>query len=193
MPNWCQNVLSLEHDDPEFIKRAHSAFAEGKFLNEFVPVPDELANPDTTTHGGENADELNALRDRMLEKYGYSDWYSFRVNEWGTKWDVGDELGIDKVTENSISVVFDSAWSPPVKAYEQMSKLGFRIDAQYCEEGIGFVGRWSDEFGDQEYQIPPTSKEITEKIPADLDDMFCLSENRAMYEEEEALYDSEDK
>ena len=57
---------------------------------------------------------------------------------------------------------------------------------------IGFVGRWSDENGDEEFQIPDTAKEIIEKIPADLDDMFCLSENRAELEEEEA-YDSEDK
>jgi hypothetical protein len=192
MPNWCQNILKLEHDDPEFIRRAHSAFAEGKLLNEFVPVPDDLANPDTTTHGGDNAEAHDALRYSMTKKYGYSDWYSFRVNEWGTKWDVGDEYGINSVTENSLFVTFDSAWAPPVVAYEKMSKLGFRIDAQYCEEGIGFVGRWSDENGDEEFQIPPTAKEIVEKIPADLDDMFCLSENRAISEEEEA-YDSEDK
>ena len=183
--------MSLEHDDPEFIKRAHSAFVEGKFLNEFVPVPEELTNPDTTTHGGDNAEALDALRNNMTEKYGYSDWYIFRVNEWGTKWDVGSEMDINSVTENSLSVIFESAWSPPIRAYEKMSKLGFRIDAQYCEEGIGFVGRWSDENGDEEFQIPDTAKEIVEKIPADLDDMFCLSENRAMYEEEEA-YDSKD-
>ena len=35
MPNWCGNTLTLEHEDPEMIKRAETAFADGKFLNEF--------------------------------------------------------------------------------------------------------------------------------------------------------------
>ncbi len=39
MPNWCGNTLTLEHEDPEMIKRAETAFADGKFLKEFVPPP----------------------------------------------------------------------------------------------------------------------------------------------------------
>lgn len=187
MPNWCQNVLTLEHDNPEFIKRAHSAFVKGELLNEFVPVPEELKNPNTTSHGGDNAELYDTLRNKMDTKYGYDSWYSFCVNEWGTKWDVGgDDSFVDEITESTFSVTFDSAWSPPIRAYEKMSKLGFRIDAYYCEEGVGFVGRFSDKNGDEEYEIPQTSKEILEKIPADLDDMFCLSENREFWEEEEA-------
>ena len=42
MPNWCNNYLELEHDDPEMITRAQKAFAEGKLLEEFVPVPASL-------------------------------------------------------------------------------------------------------------------------------------------------------
>ena len=41
MPNWCLNTVTLEHDDPEMIARAKTSFAEGKFLNEFIPVPED--------------------------------------------------------------------------------------------------------------------------------------------------------
>jgi len=193
MPNWCNNVLTLTHENPEFIKRAEAAFIEGKFLNEFIPVPKELVNPDTTTHGGDKQQELDALRDIMIEKYGYESWYSFCVTEWGTKWDVGDGHGINEVSENSLCVYFDSAWSPPIAAYEKLSDLiGFKVEAYYCEEGVGFCGKWTTEGAEEEYQIPNSVEEILEKIPAELDDMFCISENRKISEEEEA-YDSEDQ
>ena len=39
MPNWCGNTLTLSHEDPDMIVRAKAAFAEGGFLNEFIPVP----------------------------------------------------------------------------------------------------------------------------------------------------------
>jgi hypothetical protein len=45
--------------------------------------------------------------------------------------------------------------------------------------------------GDEEYQIPPTSKEVLEQIPAELDDRFCISENKQNWEEE--AYDSKNE
>ena len=42
MPNWCNNTLELHHEDPAMIERAKKAFADGKLLNEFVPVPESL-------------------------------------------------------------------------------------------------------------------------------------------------------
>ena len=104
MPNWCQNVLTLTHENPEFIKRAEAAFTEGKFLNEFIPVPEELTNPDTTTHSGDDPEKYDKLREQLLDKYGYNSWYDFCISEWGTKWDVGDSHGINEVSENSLSV-----------------------------------------------------------------------------------------
>ena len=184
MPNWCQNVLTLTHENPEAIKRAEAAFAEGKFLNEFIPVPVELTNPDATTHSGNDPEKYDKLREQLLDKYGYDSWYHFCITEWGTKWDVGDAHGINEVSENSLSVYFDSAWSPPIAAYEKLSDLiGFKVEAYYCEEGVGFCGKWTAESGDEEYEIPSSVEEIKEKIPAELDDMFCISENKVEWDE----------
>ncbi len=42
MPNWCNNNLTLQHEDPAMILRAKEALDRGEFLNEFIPVPEDL-------------------------------------------------------------------------------------------------------------------------------------------------------
>ena len=41
MPNWCDNSLTLTHEDPAEIVRAVEAFKRGEFLAELVPNPDK--------------------------------------------------------------------------------------------------------------------------------------------------------
>ena len=83
MPNWCNNELNISHTDPAMIDRVVKAWERGQFLQEFIPVPQALI--DTTA--GHPTDEVKDADNQA--KYGYTNWYSFRVNEWGTKWDVG--------------------------------------------------------------------------------------------------------
>ena len=191
MPNWCQNTLKLEHDDPEFIRRAHSAFIEGKFLNEFVPVPEELTNPDTTTHGGDNAEAHDALRNNMAEKYGYSDWYSFCVNEWGTKWDVGADGQVVEINGNTFSASFQSAWGPPIQAFEKLEEMGFTVSAYYYEPGMGFCGMFAEGFDDYFEIGDMTADEVADLLPDTLDAMFNISEDIAMWAEENAEEEQE--
>jgi len=93
MPNWCNNYLELEHDDPAMITRAKTAFADAKLLAEFVPVPEDLS----IVAGRVGADEDQKQKDLVAQeevnvaKHGYRNWYDYCVNEWGTKWDVGGE------------------------------------------------------------------------------------------------------
>ena len=42
MPNWCNNVVELAHEDPAMLERAKDALNRGEFLNEFIPVPKDL-------------------------------------------------------------------------------------------------------------------------------------------------------
>lgn len=169
MPNWCNNTLVLRHDNPEMIKRAENAFAEGKFCQEFVPCPAELL--DTTSP---NRDEKQA--DALLEKYGYADWYAFNTSEWGTKWDFGSSDGINSVTDNELIVYFDSAWSPPITLMEKLEQQGFSVVLDYYECGMGFVGRYADGC-DETYDAIPG------ECPEDMDEMWCITENAEMNEE----------
>lgn len=178
MPNWCGNTLTLTHEDPEMILRAKDAFARGEFLNEFIPVPADLR--DTTSP---NREENSAAK--LKKKYGYSDWYDYCVNEWGTKWDVGDDNGIQTYDDHELIVYFDSAWSPPLSAYEKLEGLGFTVYATYYEPGCAFAGIWEDGY-DNYYDLSGMdSGDVQQQLPSELDEAFGISESMAEYEAEQ--------
>lgn len=188
MPNWCNNTLEIAHSDPAMIERARVAFKEGRLLEEFCPVPKELHI--VAGRVGDDTDpkqiELEAQEKANLEKFGYSTWYDYCVNEWGTKWDVGgDDLGPAQDIPNGLLMQFDSAWAPPVAAYEKMTDLGFSIRATYYEPGMAFCGIWEDG-DDQFYEIGGmSSNEVEDLLPEFLDESYGISETIRNYEEEE--------
>ena len=186
MPNWCSNTLTITHPDPDMIQRAVKAFAEGKFLNEFVPVPDSLHIVAGSMGDPVEQDKLEEDTARNLEAHGYGNWYDFCVNEWGTKWDVGDEDSINEITENSLTVYFDSAWAPPCGAYEKISDLGFDVKAMYYEPGMCFAGIWTTQGGDDYYEYSNMSvEEIVATLPKELDEAFDISEQVAEWQAEQ--------
>jgi len=188
MPNWCRNTLVIKHQDPAMILRAKNAFAEGKFLNEFVPIPESLHITSGRCGADDNPEQiaLEAAQKSNIEVHGYKDWYDFSVGEWGTKWDVGDGDGINEITETSRTVYFDSAWAPPCAGYEKVAVLGFEIEAMYDESGMGFCGRWTNEGGDDYYEYSGLSSEtIEQELPKELNEAFGIAENISYYEQEE--------
>jgi len=187
MPNWCNNTLVIKHQDPAMITRAMKAFVEGKFLNEFVPIPESLHIVSGSVPVAEEAAH-EASKAANIEAHGYKDWYDFSVGEWGTKWDVGDSDGINEVTENSLTVYFDSAWAPPLTAYEKMAEMGFEIDAMYYEPGMAYCGRWSNEGGDDYYEYGGMSiDKVEEMLPKEINEAFCITEDMQMWADEENI------
>ena len=182
MPNWCNNTLELEHKDPAMIERASAAMKRGEFLHEFIPVPKELseATANFTTN------------EELVAKYGYSDWYGFCVNEWGTKWDVGgDDYGAPTITEDGKMIAgFDSAWAPPTAAMEKLAAMGFTVKLYYYEPGMCFAGIWEgneDYSNDDYYEYGDmSSDEVAATLPTELNEMFCISDTMAEYEAESA-------
>ena len=166
MPNWCSNNFSIT-GNTESIKdlweAAQTAGPDGGFglLNAIAPI---------------------------------GDWdYGTAVDTWGTKWDVSDE-GLEYTDHGdgtaSISGWFDSAWAPPIGAYEQLAADfdSCIIEASYYEPGMDFAGFWSSENGEEhldnlhdEYLIPP---EHRSDLYNRLDDEYALSEQFAEWDEE---------
>lgn len=186
MPNWCNNHLTLTHDDPVMIKRAYDALERGELLNEFIPVPEELKETMAGSYGDNDKQrELEAKEKANVEKYGYKNWYDFCVGEWGTKWDIG-ESGNNDINPNDpkmLTTGFDSAWSPPIGAYEKLVELGFGVKAMYYEPGMCFAGVWEDGVDDC-YSDWGNSQNAKSILPKELDDMFTISESQAEYEAE---------
>jgi hypothetical protein len=177
MPNWCNNNLTLSHDDPAMIQRAFDALERQEFLQEFCPVPQALR--DTVADGSTN--------EQLVAKYGYSSWYDYCVSEWGTKWDCGEQGASDIHPDGTmLHTFFDTAWAPPIGAYEKLEALGFRVDAQFYEGGMAFAGTYSDGNCDEINLEGMTADEIEQDYP-ELDESFGISECMREYEDTEEL------
>jgi len=186
MPNWCGNTLTITHEDPVMIARAKDAFADGNFLQEFIPVPSDLLNEEATTHYSDpdKQQAVDALKQANKEKHGYESWYDWCVNEWGTKWDVGNGQGINTWSDHDLVVYFDSAWSPPIAAYEKLMDLGFTVYATYYEPGCAFAGIFEDGYDDYYDLSGMDSGDVQQQLPQELDDAYGISETMAEYEAE---------
>ena len=135
---------------------------------------------------GPEQEELERKTKANVEKYGYGNWYDFCVNEWGTKWDTGEQ-GNNDINPNDpkmLTAGFDTAWAPPIAAYEKLVDLGFSVKAGYYEPGMAFAGLWEDG-DDDHYELGNmTSTEVAQQLPMGLDDLFGISETMAEYESE---------
>jgi hypothetical protein len=195
MPNWCNNTLELQHEDPAMIERAKTAFAEGKFLAEFCPVPESLHIVSGRVDEDAEQKKLEEDTARNIAVHGYGNWYDYCVNEWGTKWDVGgdDYNAPQQDSPNRITMSFDSAWAPPTAAMDKFEALGFSVRLYYYEPGMCFCGIYEDGH-DAYYELNDmTSEQVAEEIPSELDEMFSISETMAEYEAQEAEEQNEDQ
>ena len=189
MPNWCNNNLTLTHEDPAMIQRAADALQRGEFLQEFCPVPEDLQIVAGRVGDGDEQRELERKTAENLEKYGYGNWYDYCVAEWGTKWDVGCEGSTDVHPDGKmLHTYFDSAWSPPIGAYEKLEALGFGVNAMYYEGGMNYAGVYSDG-GDEELNLEGMGADEIEQNYPELDEAFGISESIREYlsQEQEEL------
>ena len=190
MPNWCNNSVEIRHTDPAMIERVRSAFNGEGLLQEFIPVPQALRDTVSGSMGEDKRDAHELQMKSNIEQYGYKDWYDFCVNEWSTKWDVSADGNPAQDIPGGLMLGFDSAWAPPVGAYEKLCAMGFRIRAMYYEPGMAFAGIWEgneDEANDDYYEYGSMdSKQIAEELPVELDEAFGISESAAEYEAENA-------
>jgi len=189
MPNWCNNTLALEHDDPAMITRAKEALDRGEFLQEFIPVPKDLTDTVAGFKGEDQREAHEAQQKANVEKHGYANWYDFCVNEWGTKWDVGGDGQADVSDDGKdLFTTFDSAWSPPVNAYAKLEALGFRVNAMFYEGGMAFAGSYEDGSCD-DFSLSGMSADEIEQTYPEIDEAFGIAESIREYEamEEEEL------
>ena len=186
MPNWCNNNLYLSHDDPKMMEKAVDAWNSGKFLATLVPEPDYTKVKVKPTF------DSSHITGKPAPEYVDPEqaWWDWRVQNWGTKWDIGWEQYQDKADlddDNLMIVSFDSAWSPPTDAYAKIIELGYSIKAYYFEGGCAFCGKWEDgvedffnlEFSDDESPV----QWIKDNIPEDIDAEMAITESYEGWEE----------
>ena len=192
MPNWCNNSVEIYHEDPAMIERVRKAFNDGALLNEFIPVPESLHIVAGSVGDPDEQKKLEEDTERNRQVHGYGNWYDFCVNEWGTKWDVGADGNPAQDFPGGLTLGFESAWSPPVAAYEKLTEQGFRIRAMYFEPGMAFAGVWDNGVDDYYEYGGLDSKGIAETLPVELDEAFGISESAAEWEAENIDIDLDD-
>ena len=183
MPNWCSNHIELTHKDPAMISRAVDAIKRGELLNEFIPVPADLQIVAGRTGDPDENARIIATEELNRIVHGYSNWYDYCVNEWGTKWDIS--ASECEHTEISLTASFDTAWAPPIAAMEKFIELGFEVKLYYYEPGMQFAGIFEDGYDDYYEYGNMSSMDIIEELPQELDEMFGISDEVADYEAEE--------
>jgi hypothetical protein len=114
MPNWCSNRATIAGPAP------------------IIAEITEILNRDDTP----------LLNWMMPEPKHNEGWYDWRVNNWGTKWDICDVYFENQPEEDSIEFSFCSAWAPPTEAFRVWAESDGRVEfkLEYWEPGIGFVG-----------------------------------------------------
>ena len=192
MPNWCNNSVTFSHESPAEIQRLVTAYNENRLFQEFFPCPPELS--EETPVGDDFVKRDEERQAANLEKYGFASWYEWKVSNWGTKWEV-DSVDEVEIAEGatSVTVYFDSAWSPPIGFYTKMYEdAGFGVIAYYYEPGMAFCGVWEDG-EDDEFEIDGDSDWVERHIPAAINEAFSISENMDMWEQEEPPVFEENK
>jgi hypothetical protein len=162
MPNWCYNRLSVTGDRDSLVKLTEAitrkydpSLAETTMgveqvdydLTVLFPIPEPLAIRSVLFNTDSTDPEHIALLARYAEneaKYGNRDWYSWCLDNWGTKWsprieqwDIRDYP--DSASE--ISAYYETAWSPADGLIREVSKQfpTLLFVATSDEEGRGFA------------------------------------------------------
>ena len=191
MPNWCDNQITITGpnsviDKIEKIVTADDTHENTGLLNFFKPMPKELEG---TTSPSSSAKKPQP----MVE--GFDNWYDWRVENWGTKWELCEFYGVDRqhlndsLDESIISFAFSSAWAPPINAYEQFLRdnENCSLKAYYYEGGCDFMGEWDN--GQDDCYTPSDYKSTDDfwqdGIGSTLDDIFNITESMAEYEAEQ--------
>ena len=155
MPNHTDNRVILSHADSQKIDDIYNVMNtdDASLLQHIIPMNESLLD------GG--------------------DWYDWRLDNWGTKWDIY-ETHCTRIDANTLSMTFYTAWSPPIPVFDKLTDMGYEINARYLDEGWMYVGEYVD--GDD---WSTDDIESISEVRPELADEFDISE---MMQEENKSY-----
>lgn len=169
MPNYCTNELFIQGNKEQLkqlrnqlINVDDKGYEQITFENIF-PTPQALVNltSPTRAEGDETEEDFELRQQTNKELYGATDWYNWRVQNWGTKWDSCDTFYVTSKKDDELNVGFSTAWAPPIGVLQKIGELypELEITCYYIEEGVGFCGMFytndgmsSDEEGEILYR-----------------------------------------
>jgi hypothetical protein len=154
MPNWVYNTLTISGD--------------AKDVKRFV----EQARGEYEMWGETRREELsfwNFAKPHDPESEFYkNNWYDWNLKNWGTKWDAANVYAEEQPPDTEQYYDFDTAWGPPVEAFQTMVKQypTLQLKLRY-EEEQGWGGEYESINGEailtDEWDIPDSHEEVMER------------------------------
>jgi hypothetical protein len=143
MPNHTESLLTLKGSPKElerFLEVASGESLKESQLKEdlnveqelftfesFIPMPSTILRDDIIGNGRDD-----------------NNWYDWRIEHWGTKWDaysvsIKKEFNIKKPY---VKIYFQTAWAPVPKVIKKISEMFPELAIKYAflDEGGGFCG-----------------------------------------------------
>lgn len=109
--------------------------------------------------------ELGKTACNNLREHGAATWYSWRVNNWGTKWNAYC-CNMDFFEGNYARLLFETAWSAPHPILEKLSDTypDVEFEHEWADEDIGVnCGRYTYANGERvEEYFPDSGREAIE-------------------------------
>ena len=144
MPNHCFNKVTISVGDADgqnlkvLVDTLKSEENQTDFdFNAILPMPPELGNVDRS-----EAEEMNdIIRARYKKEHGSDNWYDWRVNNWGTKWN-SYSCFLEEEEDDYVVYTFNTAWGPPTGVIEALREQcpDFSISAFFDEPGMEEAG-----------------------------------------------------
>lgn len=129
MPNHCYQSVYIHGPRALVLELYHQLTEHDRFCDTVIPMP------------------LGKVHDG----------YNWRVENWGTKWDVAeaevtsdyesDEFDHDSEVDNGnawFSFRCWTAWGPPEPVWDKLHEMGVTVEAEYQDEGGMFEGEYKD-------------------------------------------------
>ena len=141
MPNYCDNILSIEAT-PDVLDqlRRFVASEENEFdFEKIIPMPGNLF--------------MGNIGTEEKERYGGRNWYDWRSRCWGTKWNSVDAQ-CSKL-DTCLNYYFLTAWEPSEPVIVELAKLfpDAKIQYSFYEAGMCFCGKREYENGKIVYSM----------------------------------------
>ena len=127
MPNNTDVRVYIDHTNKKRIDDMENIFSNDYPFNMIIPMPDDIERGNLTM------DQRKATNGR--------NWYDWSCANWGTKWDAYN-VSVQRLSDTSLYVIMETAWSPPIPIFEKLIELGFDVSAYYLDEGWNYVGQF---------------------------------------------------
>lgn len=146
MPNWCEQVLFINHKKKEKIESIKEAINKDQLLEFVFPQPTEWLSL-------EDCDNIEERKIKNIQTIGYPSIVDWQYSIRGTKWDIidGSTNSIRKRNNKYyLKATYSTAWGPPYETYEELRKTHqYNIRLYYYEPLMDYAGKYENGINQQ--------------------------------------------